>query len=385
MSRRAVQFIIFFSIFVSVYTLVNSYIFLRGWEVVPKEWHSWYAVLFVVLAYSFLLGRVLERLTISWFSAALVWVGSYWLAAMVYLLLSLYAIDILRLINHVVPIFPPVFNRAPRTTAQIVAVILGALVLVVVVAGHLNASNPRIRKLDISIPKNSRALKSLNIVAASDIHLGTIIGRRKLDRIVSQINSLSPDLVLLPGDIFDEDIGPVIKKNLGEMLRSIRSKYGVIAVTGNHEYIGGVEPACSYMTAHGILVLRDAVTTIGDSVLVVGREDRSISGFAGKKRKSLDEILAGVDKSYPIILMDHQPFTLDEAVANGVDFQISGHTHHGQIWPFGYIARKIYEVSWGYKKKGSTHIYVSCGVGTWGPPVRTGNRPEIVNVRVKFQ
>ena len=95
--------------------------------------------------------------------------------------------------------------------------------------------------------------------------------------------------------------------------------------------------------------------------------------------------MLGVDKSLPIILMDHQPFKLDEAVRNGVDVQLSGHTHHGQLWPFHFITKKVYELSWGYKLKGNTHVYVSSGVGTWGPPVRTGNRPEIVHLRLRFR
>jgi predicted MPP superfamily phosphohydrolase len=91
-----------------------------------------------------------------------------------------------------------------------------------------------------------------------------------------------------------------------------------------------------------------------------------------------------VDKRFPVILMDHQPFGLDEAVRQGIDLQLSGHTHHGQIWPFQLITRAVYELSWGYLKRASTHIYVSSGVGTWGPPVRLGNTPEIVNIQLTF-
>ena len=175
-----------------------------------------------------------------------------------------------------------------------------------------------------------------------------------------------------------------IKQNLGETLRTIKAKYGVFAVTGNHEYIGGVEEAYKYLMDHGIRVLRDEVVTIDGGITLVGREDRSIGSFSGKKRKSLRELMANVDKRFPVILMDHQPIGLNEAVEAGADLQLSGHTHHGQIWPFGYITEAIYEVSWGYKKKGETQFYVSSGVGTWGPPVRLGNTPEIINLRSTF-
>jgi len=195
---------------------------------------------------------------------------------------------------------------------------------------------------------------------------------------------LNADIVLLPGDVVDEDIAPVIKQNLGETLRKIRSKFGTFAVTGNHEYIGGVEPAVRYLSEHGLTMLRDAAVKINGGIYIVGREDISFNRASGRKRKSLEELMSGIDKSFPIIMMDHQPFHLEEAERNGVDLQLSGHTHHGQLWPFNFITKKVYEVSWGYKKKGNTHIYVSSGAGTWGPPVRTGNSPEIVFLQLTF-
>lgn len=164
----------------------------------------------------------------------------------------------------------------------------------------------------------------------------------------------------------------------------MRAKYGIFAVTGNHEYIGGVEPSIKYLTEHGITELRDNTVKIADSFYVVGREDRASKGFAGIIRKPLNQLLEGVDRTLPVILMDHQPVRLEEAEKNGIDLQLSGHTHHGQLWPFNFITKKIYEVSMGYKQKGSTHFYVSCGLGTWGPPIRTGNRPEIVVINLSF-
>jgi predicted MPP superfamily phosphohydrolase len=226
-------------------------------------------------------------------------------------------------------------------------------------------------------------VNTLRIVAASDIHLGTIIGRKRLRSIVDRINSLEPDVVLLPGDIVDEDLAPVIRENLGETLRSIRSNQGVFAVTGNHEHIGGAGPACAYLAEHGITMLRDSVARLEGGIYIVGREDRSSAGFGGRKRKTLESLMADVDTAYPVVLMDHQPFGLEEAAGKGIDLQLSGHTHHGQLWPLNKITEAVYELSWGETVKGETHFYVSSGVGTWGPPVRTGNRPEIVLIRLR--
>lgn len=219
---------------------------------------------------------------------------------------------------------------------------------------------------------------------ASDIHLGTLVGRKRLEKIAEAITETRPDLVLFPGDIVDEDLAPVIKENLGETLRSITAPMGVFGITGNHEYIGGVDDAVAYLEQHGIRMLRDTCVDLGGGITLCGREDRSSMQFAGKRRKALPELLKDVDRARPVILMDHQPFDLDSVAHAGVDVQVSGHTHHGQLWPLNYITALVYEQSWGYLQKRNTHFYVSSGVGSWGPPVRLGNRPEIIVLTLHF-
>ncbi|MGA7160062.1 MAG: metallophosphoesterase [Bacteroidota bacterium] len=384
---KKINFVIFFSIALSVYALINYYIFIREWEAggFQSTWRTVYVAAFLLLSLSFIAGRMLERVSLSWLSSTLVMLGSFWLAAMVYFLLFAFAIDILRLLNFFIPFFPSFLTENPEQTKEVTSIVVVIVVSFIVLGGYFNARTPHIKTLELTINKSRGVVKSLNIAVASDIHLGTIVCKSKLERIVRRINSLNADLVLLPGDVVDEDIGPVIRNNLGETLRKIRSKYGVFAITGNHEYIGGVEPACRYLGEHSITMLRDAAVKIGDILYIVGREDISIRSFTGKTRRPLQELMSEVDKSYPVILMDHQPFRLEEAEANGVDLQLSGHTHHGQLWPFNFITKKVYELSWGYKKRGNTHYYVSCGVGTWGPPIRTGNRPEIINIKLQFE
>jgi hypothetical protein len=381
MRRR--DLIIFFSIFFTLYGLLNFYIFSHGWSALAAhpEVQPWYIALFLFVALAWIAGRFLERKRITIFSSALIWLGSYWLAAMVYFLLVVALLDLIRFVDALVSFLPArVFDSDTLFTLLQASVII---VAIVVVAGALNARTPRITRLHFSINKKGNGLRSLRIAAASDIHLGTIICKKRLKSIVAKINALNADIVLLPGDVVDEDIGPVVKQNLGETLRRITAKYGVYAVTGNHEYIGGVEQACAYLTEHGITMLRDAATVVAKSVLLVGREDISYNR-GNRRRKPLSELLNGCDRSLPIILMDHQPFRLHEAEEQGVDLQLSGHTHHGQLFPFNVITERVFEVSRGYKKKGNTHVYVSCGVGTWGPPVRIGNRPEILDITLTF-
>ncbi len=380
------SFVVFFSIVLTVYGLVNFYIFSRGWQAIPagSPARHVYLAAFLVLSLSFIAGRFLERIWLNPVSEALVWIGSFWLAAMLYFFLAGVLFDILGLLNRVLPVYPRVITDSYAAAKVWTLASVVVLVSFVLAIGHINASHPRVREVPVDIPKRAGGADSLVVVAASDIHLGTIIGREHFEEIVRKMNQLNPDLILLPGDIVDEDLGPVIRENLGEQLRMLRARYGVYAITGNHEYIGGAEAAVAYMSEHGITVLRDSVARIGPGVTVVGREDRSIAQFSGRRRKPLEEIMAGVDRSGPIILLDHQPFGLDDAVRAGVDLQISGHTHHGQLWPLNYVTGAIYEVSRGFMRRDGTQFYVSTGAGTWGPPVRTGNTPEIVRFTIRF-
>ena len=380
------NFILFFGAFFAAYGLVNLYIFVRGWQAISQACYlrTFYFPIFLILSLSFIGGRLLENIWLSWASEFLVWVGSFWLAAMLYFFLALVVLDLARLINHWLPFLPSHASAHYATVKQWTAFGLICMVGLVLLAGHINALSPKIRTLDLSLPRKNAKMDTLDIVVASDIHLGTLVGQKRFDKIVDRINVLNPDIILLPGDIVDEDLGPVIKQNLGESLRSLKSRFGVFAITGNHEYIGGVEEASRYLVDHGVTVLRDRVLRINETIYLIGREDRSMDRFTEKTRKPLKDLMAEVDGRFPVILMDHQPFHLEEGENNGADLQVSGHTHHGQLFPLNFITGRVYELSRGYKRKGKTHIYVSNGVGTWGPPVRLGNRPEIVNIKLRF-
>ena len=382
---RTHSFIIFFSIILVLYGSINTYIYIRGLQAIPNtsSLRPWFTIIFWFLALSYFMARLLERIALSWFTDALVWIGSFWLGAMAYLIVIILAIDLFRLANYILPFFPDFITRNYQHAKQVTAFVVIGIVLLTIIGSRINAMMPSIKILELTIHKKS-PLSGLNIAMVSDVHLGTIICNSHFMRIVEKINSLKPDLVLFVGDLVDEDIKPVIRQNLGETLRQIKSKYGIYAVTGNHEYIGGVEEACKYLVEHGVVMLRDSVEKIADAFILIGREDVSIRQFNGKRRKLLEDLIKEADKSLPIILMDHQPLHLNDAVDCGVDLQLSGHTHHGQLWPFNYIAQAVYELSRGYKQKGNTHFYVSCGVGTWGPPMRSGNTPEVVNVKLKF-
>lgn len=381
------QYIFFLLIVFSIYFLINLYIFIRGKQAIPHEsvLRPVYFILFTIFSLSYISGRFLERIRLSSYSFSLTWIGSFWLAAMVYFLLILLFLDIIRFVNQLIGFFPQFISNNYPKTKMILFFSSICLVFILISGGYINALHPRIKKITLTINKKVKKRITLNLVAISDIHLGTIIGPNRLGKLIKKINELNPDLVLLAGDIVDEDLGPVIHFNLGEQFKNIKSQLGIYAITGNHEYIGGVNQATRYLSDHRINILRDDITLVDEEIYIAGREDRDRKRFTGNKRATLESILSGIDRSKPIILLDHQPFNLIEAEKYQVDLQISGHTHNGQFWPFSLITRKIYELSQGYKKKGNTHFYISSGFGTWGPPVRIGTRPEIVQITLIFK
>ncbi|MBN1301200.1 MAG: metallophosphoesterase [Melioribacteraceae bacterium] len=376
--------IIFFSIVFSVYGLINYYVGSRILSLIPQQFRTLSLVIFLFLVLSYIAGRLLESYDMPFISTSLIWIGSFWLAIMFYSFLSILLIDIIRLFNYLFGIFPDIIMDNYDKVRNFTAIVLAAVIIITVFAGHINTRILTVKSVELNISKTVKDLDVLNIVLISDIHLGIVINNSYLQKIIDSTNSLNPDLILLAGDTIDEDIKPVIRNDAGKMLRQFRARYGVYGITGNHEYIGGVEPSVQYLIDHDIKLLRDEYELIDNKFYLVGREDRAISQFTTNNRKPLDEIMEGVDNSLPVILMDHQPFGLNDALEQGVDLQVSGHTHNGQLWPMNYIIDMVYELGWGYLQKENTHYYVSCGAGLWGPPVRTGSRPEIINIRLRF-
>lgn len=383
---RDIHFFIFLSLVLGIYVVANGYIFIRGWN--AFSWigtnRYWAGGLFVAVVLAYPFSRLSEGSVPAPLTHASTYLGAFYLAAMVYLFLTTLAIDLVGLAGHLLPFFQGFLKARPHGAYRFVpvGVVIGVMGLIWI--GHLNALDVRTRILELTIRKQAEGGETLNIVVASDLHLGKIIGNSRLGSIVRKINELQPDLVLLPGDVVDESADHLKEEETIRRLLEIRSRYGVFAVTGNHEYYANLPATVAELERGNVRVLQDAWVKIADSFYLIGRKDRTAEHYGGGRRP-LRELLEGVDRRYPLILMDHQPFHLEEAKDNGIDLQVSGHTHHGQLFPFNLITRMVYELSWGYLSKGETHYYVSSGVGTWGPPVRIGSVPEIVQIKVRFE
>jgi uncharacterized protein len=378
--------IMFFTIFLSVYTALNYYIFIRGWQALNSlpALKPFYAVAFFIVAYGYVLAKLLYKYISPFIYDIILAIGAVWFAFLVYFILLLLGLDIIRLAESFFHFSPKAIYQDYELTKKITALVIILIATIIVVAGNINKRNIKITSLDLSIPKGSSNLNELNIVMASDLHLSPLDGENHLKHIVEKINSLNPDIILFAGDVVDDKAEVLIDRKIGESFKRLKSKYGIYAITGNHEFINGVEPCIKYMENYGFEVLRDEYALVDSNFYIIGREDGAISQFTDKHRKSLEDIITSVNNNYPMILLDHTPVRLEQAEKNGIDLQLSGHTHHGQMWPGNIITNMIYEVSRGYKKKGSTQYYVSSGAGTWGPPVRIGSSSEIVNIKIKF-
>lgn len=372
--------IIFFALVLLITFAVNYYIYRHTRPIFSLENKVGFIlkILFIFFAIAYPLGRILEQVAPSGISEFIAKIGSFWLAAMLYLTILFFVFDItklvLSLVNHA---SYSALKESVSLKIMIPSIIYG-VVGITVLAGYFNALYPKVSRIYIETSKPINNKPLVRIVAASDIHLGSIISNGRLERFVSMVNDEKPDIVLLAGDIFDEDLGPIIRNDMGKLLAKLSAPLGVYAVTGNHEYIGGVTSAVEYLENHNITVLRDTFITAADMLNIVGRDDKQAKTMGGSKRKNLDEVVKGINSNLFTVLLDHQPYNLQNAFDNGIDLQISGHTHHGQLFPLNFITRAIFEVSKGYKRINDTHIYVSTGFGTWGPPIRIGNRPEIV-------
>ncbi|MGB8491647.1 MAG: metallophosphoesterase, partial [Bacteroidales bacterium] len=241
-------------------------------------------------------------------------------------------------------------------------------------------SKPQLTDLSIAIKSNKGQLDDLKIIAASDLHLGMIIQKTRLAEWVEMINKQEPDIVLLVGDIFDRSLKPYDSQGFIDEFKKLKSKYGVYSVLGNHDYYAKVDRSVDYLKRSGIKLLRDESFIVDNRLMLIGRDDAT-----NHKRKPLESLMSETDLSLPTIFMVHQPTHLHEITKYNIDFQISGHTHDGQIFPGNLLAKRIWELSYGYGVINKTQFYVSSGLGLSYIPIRIGTHSEIVRIHFRSE
>ena len=256
---------------------------------------------------------------------------------------------------------------------------VGSLVVLLLIVGIFTYGNLHYYnkvKVPIALKSSKRLKQPVKMVMVSDIHLGYHNTRTDLAKWVDMINAEKPDYVLIAGDIVDFSVVPLLRADMAKEFRRLQAP--VFACLGNHDYYAGEPNSEKFYRDAGIKLLRDATIDLGNGIMLIGRDDRT-----NKRRKPLKDLMSGVDRNNYLILLDHQPYHLEDAERNGVDFQFSGHTHDGQVWPVNWIEKAIYEDSYGPLMKGRTFYYVSSGLGIWGGKFRIGTQSEYCVVTIE--
>jgi len=248
----------------------------------------------------------------------------------------------------------------------------------------LEGRRVRIKRIEVPLKKLPIALDGLSIVQLSDLHIGPVIGRGFVERVVAMANDLAPDIVAITGDLVDA----TVEELSGEVapLARLTSRFGTFFVTGNHEYFADAPGWCQYLAQLGVRVLRNehvAIERGGQVLHLAGIDDYESERIEVGHRPDLAKAVAGRDPSRPLVLLAHQPRAIRDAVRHGVDLQLSGHTHGGQLWPLGWLQRMSQPIVAGLKKFNDTFLYVSCGTGSSGPPMRLAAPAEITHITLR--
>jgi predicted MPP superfamily phosphohydrolase len=334
----------------------------------------WAGVGVIVLAALIPLALVGERLVPQSLRPILAWPGYVWIALMFYLLVSLAILEIPRLVIKIGarkslaedPSRRLLLGRSLAVTAGVASVAATGIGMVQALGA------PNLKRVPIRLSKLPVSMDGFKIALVSDIHLGPLLGRSHTERIVRIINSTNADLVAVVGDLVDGSVAEL--GHAAEPLQDLRAKHGSFFVTGNHEYFSGAEQWIEEVTSFGLTVLRNQRVEI-DGLDLAGVND--VTGGGSGDPPDYAKALDGRDAGRPVVLLAHQPVQAHEAAKHGVDLQLSGHTHGGQMVPFNLVVRLQQPIIAGLGTIDGTQVYVTRGAGFWGPPVRFGAPPDI--------
>lgn len=320
--------------------------------------------------------------------------GNYYLGVMIYAFLILLSALILKKLFKKF-----IIKHNSNRIYAISGLVCLLLLFIVSIYGVVNARIIHVKNYSITINKKSN-IDSLKLVMIADLHMGYNIGTKHIKRMVNKIKDEKPDILLIAGDIFDNEYDAIENPSeVIKLLKSINPKYGMYAVYGNHDINERVLMGFTFfdkkqkmsdakmddlLKKSGVRLLRDESILIADSFYIYGRPDYSRLGRGIKKRKNPDEMVSNLDTKKSIIVLDHQPRQLQEMSKN-IDISLSGHTHDGQIFPLNLLMRLVYKNSYGLKKINNMTSIVTSGVGIYGPNMRVFTKAEITSIKINFK
>lgn len=389
-----------------IYILLNIYVLRWGYLWIGNCHHLFQSrifriiltVIYTLIALTPLTGFLIRKP--AFLHRILKITSNYFLGIFMYILMVLFSIDVVRLILKYAV-------HASWIQSRIVFAAVGAccicIVIIISFSGIYHAKHIKVTPYKITVDKSAPDMDSLKIVLLADTHFGYNSGAVHAQEIVDKINEQNPNLVCIAGDIFDNEYDAVREpEKISEILRTIRSKYGVYACWGNHDLnepiLAGFtfkhkkedskqlkDPRMKrFLQNSNIQLLEDEAVLIDNSFYVVGRKDASLIEKIEEKRKTPAQLTQKLDKDKTIIVIDHQPKELQDIADAGVDLDLCGHTHDGQTFPGNFTAKFLWENPCGYLQKGSMHNIVTSGSGVWGPAMRVGTDSEICTINLTF-
>ena len=386
-----------------LYVLINLYL-LRWMYLWMGSCHSIlrtlafrivFAVAYTLVSTSLLSGFLIKKP--AWLHRILKIIGNYFLGIFLYVLMIILVADIGRLLFKYVFHFSWIWSPLAFTLAGAVCSIL---IITISIFGIFHAKKIKVSSYNVTVDKTVPDTDSLKIVLLADTHFGYNAGAIHAQEIVNKINQQNPDLVCIAGDIFDNEFDAIREpEEIEKILQTIHSRYGVYACWGNHDLnepilagftFNGTKDSYNdprmeeFLTDAGIHLLDDESVLIDNKFYIVGRRDASRCEKVEGSRQTPAQLTQALDQSKPIIFIDHQPKELSETAAAGVDLDLCGHTHDGQIFPGNLIIHLFWENSCGYLQKGSMHNIVTSGAGIWGPSMRVGTDSEICPITIHF-
>lgn len=389
-----------------IYILLNIYVLRWGYLWIGNCHHLFQSrifriiltVIYTLIALTPLTGFLIRKP--AFLHRILKITSNYFLGIFMYILMVLFSIDVVRLILKYAV-------HASWIQSRIVFAAVGAccicIVIIISFSGIYHAKHIKVTPYKITVDKSAPDMDSLKIVLLADTHFGYNSGAVHAQEIVDKINEQQPDLVCIAGDIFDNEYDAVREpEKISEILRTIRSKYGVYACWGNHDLnepiLAGFtfkhkkedskqlkDPRMKlFLQNSNIQLLEDEAVLIDNSFYVVRRKDASLIEKIEEKRKTPAQLTQKLDKDKTIIVIDHQPKELQDIADAGVDLDLCGHTHDGQTFPGNFTVKFLWENPCGYLQKGSMHNIVTSGSGVWGPAMRVGTDSEICTINLTF-
>ncbi|MCH7868031.1 MAG: metallophosphoesterase [Myxococcales bacterium] len=384
-NRKFVAGMMFLVIFLSVLGGAHYYIVKR--IALDPSWPpgvAGVAVATMALGLGALIAQGFLRRRLGVISKGLSWTAYVWLGVLFYLFLTTAFFD---LATGVLTLFATesrdLFTSLPFLRGRALLVV-GVTLVASLAALRIGLEPPITKRIEIALERFPESLEGFRIVQISDVHIGPLLDERFSALVTERVNALEPDLIVVTGDLVDGRVKRIASQV--EPFRGLRADHGIYFVTGNHDFYSGADDWVSLLTSYGWHTLRNRSVSIGSDGAqfeLVGVDDPHGAMLDGGGGEDLSLALSKVDPDRAVVLLAHDPSTFKRASKERVGLQLSGHTHGGQIWPFRWVVRA--SVPWvaGHYRAGASQLYVSCGTGFWGPPMRLGTRSEITELTLR--